>query len=360
MLQLEETRQRFLEFLSGDAPAGRAFWLYGLAGFVVLHFVVGYPVMILINLIFRPDWYTMYELTVGLHILLWVFLSILIWRCAKKSPILIKWLTRIVYVGFGAYLWSAFSITLYKAIDSDTDYKARNLFIKASNQLEKNNLDAAVDIFDEIIALMPNDYKVARLIASTIDGECLVKHADGNDELLNDGAYDEAIRFYQIALKIHAEKGGDQMALGEIYDGLGDTYASMGNNESAIEFLKKSLKIYDESDGDHEVSIKLILNRLGDCSEKLGQSDEAKEYRKRAAELDKLRQLRQAQVTPEMFRETISQWTALMERYDKDKNNPELRREIEEFRKKSSDIFDAPIMNLNQMVEETQTSTSEK
>ncbi|MEO0270781.1 MAG: tetratricopeptide repeat protein [candidate division WOR-3 bacterium] len=89
------------------------------------------------------------------------------------------------------------------------------------------------------------------------------------------GEYDRAIEFYKKSLRIF-EEIGDKLWIGVAYNNLGNIYQNKGEYENAIEFYQRSLKICEEIGNTHGIGA--AYNNLGGVYFYKGEYDRAIEF----------------------------------------------------------------------------------
>jgi hypothetical protein len=94
--------------LKGNISLGTAFWLFGIFFGAILWMVLGgFAALIFFSIEKLGFNFESSVLVIpnSFRFILWVLLSIGIWKCGKNSSIIWRWASRIVYIGIGGYFF---------------------------------------------------------------------------------------------------------------------------------------------------------------------------------------------------------------------------------------------------------------
>lgn len=94
----------------------------------------------------------------------------------------------------------------------------------------------------------------------------------------------KSLLYQALPYCIHAEKNNKRILL-SLYNGLGGTYALLGNNDSAVHFLYKALEVIDESPEKDSFMLLQIYSNLGTAWMQKNEITKSLKYQKKAATL---------------------------------------------------------------------------
>jgi tetratricopeptide (TPR) repeat protein len=110
----------------------------------------------------------------------------------------------------------------------------------------------------------------------------------GVGEFFDDmGRYDEALEYYQRALRIVEEANGkDHISSADTISKIAGMYWEKGQYEEALEYYQRALRIFEEAHGKDHILSAGTINNIGGVYNAKGMYDEALEYYQRALRID--------------------------------------------------------------------------